>query len=388
MLSDLKTFQFRTKIFSGRGSVSNLGTIAKDFGARSCLLVADPELERHGLIEPVRASLRQAGIHVESSMKVEPEPYLDNADDAAAIGRDLGADIVVGLGGGSALDTAKAAAILVTNHGKAEDYVGLNKVPVAGSRTIMIPTTSGTGAEVTFTAVFTNRLTKAKGGINSSYMYPDAALLDPELTLSLPPQVTAFTGMDALTHAIESVTSRSASVFTQALSLTSARLISESLRRAVFHGSDIDAREKMLLGSLFGGLALADAGVGAAHALAYPLGGHYRIPHGLANAVLIPHVMEFNLPAAQEALALVSKSMGESIEGLAPRWAAQAAVDAVRTLASDIGVPLSLSELGIPRADIPMLVEGALKVTRPVENNPRNLGPEEAEAIYEAAFGC
>jgi alcohol dehydrogenase class IV len=388
MLSDLKTFQFRTKIFSGRGSVSNLGTIAKDFGARSCLLVADPELERHGLIEPVRASLRQAGIHVESSMKVEPEPYLDNADDAAAIGRDLGADIVVGLGGGSALDTAKAAAILVTNHGKAEDYVGLNKVPVAGSRTIMIPTTSGTGAEVTFTAVFTNRLTKAKGGINSSYMYPDAALLDPELTLSLPPQVTAFTGMDALTHAIESVTSRSASVFTQALSLTSARLISESLRRAVYYGSDIDAREKMLLGSLFGGLALADAGVGAAHALAYPLGGHYRIPHGLANAILIPHVMEFNLPAAQEAFALVSKSMGESIEGLALRWAAQAAVDAVITLASDIGVPVSLSELGIPRADIPMLVEGALKVTRPVENNPRNLGPEEAEAIYEAAFSC
>ncbi len=388
MLSDLKTFQFRTKIFSGRGSVSNLGTIAKDFGARSCLLVADPELERHGLIEPVRASLRQAGIHVESSMKVEPEPYLDNADDAAAIGRDLGADIVVGLGGGSALDTAKAAAILVTNHGKAEDYVGLNKVPVAGSRTIMIPTTSGTGAEVTFTAVFTNRLTKAKGGINSSYMYPDAALLDPELTLSLPPQVTAFTGMDALTHAIESVTSRSASVFTQALSLTSVRLISESLRRAVYYGSDIDAREKMLLGSLFGGLALADAGVGAAHALAYPLGGHYRIPHGLANAILIPHVMEFNLPAAQEAFALVSKSMGESIEGLALRWAAQAAVDAVITLAGDIGVPVSLSELGIPRADIPMLVEGALKVTRPVENNPRNLGPEEAEAIYEAAFSC
>ncbi len=388
MLSDLKTFQFRTKIFSGRGAVSNLGNIAKDFGARSCLLVADPELERHGLIEPVRASLRQAGIHVESSMKVEPEPYLDNADDAAAIGRDLGADIVVGLGGGSALDTAKAAAILVTNHGKAEDYVGLNKVPVAGARTIMIPTTAGTGAEVTFTAVFTNRMTKAKGGINSSYMYPDVALLDPELTLSLPPQVTAFTGMDALTHAIESVSSRSASVFTQALSLTSARLISESLRRAVYHGSDIDARENMLLGSLFGGLALADAGVGAAHALAYPLGGNYRIPHGLANAILIPHVMEFNIPAAQEAFALVAKSMGESIEGLAPRWAAQAAVDAVSTLAGDVGVPLSLSELGIPRADIPMLVEGALKVTRPVENNPRNLGPEEAEAIYEAAFGC
>lgn len=386
MPTNLKTFHFKTKIYSGRGSISSLGTIAKEFEAHKCLLVADPELERHGVIELARASLREAGIHIETALKVEPEPYLDNADYAAAIGRDLGADLVVGLGGGSALDTAKAAATLITNQGKAEDYIGLNKVTKPSAKTIMVPTTAGTGAEVTFTAVFTNRTTSAKGGINSPYLFPDAALLDPELTLSLPPQVTAFTGMDALTHAIESVTSRSASVFTEALSLNSIRLISGSLRRAVYHGLDIDAREKMLLGSLFGGLALADAGVGAAHALAYPLGGNYRIPHGLANAILIPHVMEFNLPAAEESLALVARSMGESLDGVSSRWAAQAAVDAVRTLAIDIGVPESLSDLGIPRADIPMLVKGALTVTRPVENNPRFLGPKEAEAIYEAAF--
>ena len=147
------------------------------------------------------------------------------------------------------MDTAKAAATLITNGGQAADYVGLNKVTKATAPTIMIPTTAGTGAEVTFTAVFTHRMTKIKGGINSPFLFPDAALLDPELTLSLPTQVTAFTGMDALTHAIESVTSRSATVFTEALSLTSVRLISESLRSAVYNGSDIDAREKMLLGS-------------------------------------------------------------------------------------------------------------------------------------------
>jgi len=387
MFTNLKAFHIKTKIFSGRGSVSNLGTITGEFGAHKCLLVADPELERHGIIEMVKASLRKASVHVETALKIEPEPYLDNADDAAAIGRDLGADLVVGLGGGSALDTAKAAAILITNGGKAEDYIGLNKVPKATTPTIMVPTTAGTGAEVTFTAVFTHRMTRVKGGINSPYLFPDAALLDPELTVSLPPHVTAFTGMDALTHAIESVTSRSASVFTEALSLTSVRLISESLRRAVYYGSDIDAREKMLLGSLFGGLALADAGVGAAHALAYPLGGNYRIPHGLANAVLIPHVMEFNLPAAERSLTLIAKSFGEPIDGLSARWAAQTAVDAVRILAIDIGVPETLSELSIPKSDIPMLVEGALKVTRPVENNPRFLGPKEAQSIYEAAFG-
>ncbi|MFH0957355.1 MAG: iron-containing alcohol dehydrogenase [Pseudomonadota bacterium] len=385
-MTKLKTFHSKTKIYSGRGSISQLGVISKELGATRCLLVADPELEQHGMIELARASLREAGLHVEMSLRVEPEPYLDNADDAAAVGRDLQADLVIGMGGGSSMDTAKAAAALITNKGQAEDYVGLNKVSIPSPPTVMIPTTSGTGAEVTFTAVFTNRTTNVKGGINSPHLFPNVALLDPELTLSVPPLVTAFTGMDALTHAIESVTGRSSTVFTESLSLTSIKLISDSLRQAVYYGNDIVAREKMLLGSLFGGMALADAGVGAAHALAYPLGGHYRIPHGLANAVLIPHVMQFNLPASIETLALVAKSMGESVEGLSARWAAQNAVDAVKALADDIGIPQSLTDLGVPRADIPMLIESALKVTRPVENNPRELGPTEAHAIYEEAF--
>lgn len=387
MITNLKTFHLKTKIFSGLGAASKIGAVAKELGGGRCLLVADPELDRHGITDQVRRSLTEAGIAVQTSSKVEPEPYLDNADDAASIGKELGADLVVGLGGGSALDTAKAAATLLTNGGKAEDYIGLNRVLKPTAPTIMIPTTAGTGSEVTFTAVFTNRATKVKGGINSPFLFPDAALLDPELTLSLPPNVTAFTGMDALTHAIESLTSLSSTIFTEALSLTSIRLISQSLRRAVYKGSDIDAREKMLLGSLFGGMALADAGVGAAHALAYPLGGNYRIPHGLANAILIPHVMEFNLPAAESSLALIARNMGESVEGLSPRWAAQTAVDAVTTLAYDIGVPETLYDLGIPKSAIPLLVEGALKVTRPVENNPRFLGQHEAESIYESAFG-
>ncbi len=386
MIERLKNFQFRTRILSGLGAINALGELSKSMGAKKYLLVADPSLESHGILESARKSLRDSGLSGEISLKVEPEPYLDNADSAADIGRDIQADIVIGIGGGSAMDTAKAASALLTNPGKAEEYVGLNVVKHPGIPTIMIPTTSGTGSEVTFTAVFTNRQTKAKGGINSIYMFPNVALLDPELTFSLPPDITASTGMDALTHAIESVTSLSSTIFTESLSLTAVRLISTSLRRAVYRGNDINARENMLLGSLFGGLALADAGVGAAHALAYPLGGNYRIPHGLANAVLIPHVMEFNLPAAERTMALVAQSMGESVESLSMRWSAEAAVDSVRTLCDDIGIPAGLSELGVPMDDIPMLVEGALKVTRPVENNPRKLGPEEAALIYEAAF--
>lgn len=380
-------FSCKTEVIFGTGSLSGLGDVVRSAGLRRFLLVADAALEKLGIVESVVANLTAAGLDGKVYTGVEPEPYLDNAEQSAALGRDSGAECVIGMGGGSAMDTAKAAAVLMTNEGRAQDYVGLNLVPKPGVPTIMVPTTAGTGSEVTFTAVFTNRETKAKGGINSEYMFPDKALLDPELTVPLPPEVTASTGMDALTHAIESVTSRSCSVFTEALAFAAIRLIAQSLRRAVFQPDDIAAREQMLYGSLLGGMALADAGVGAAHALAYPLGGFYRIPHGLANAILIPHVMEFNLPAAPEQFAMIARSMGEPVDGVPARTGGALAVDAVVALCEDIGIPSSLSELGIPRSDIPNLVEGALKVTRPVENNPRQLGPEEAEAIYEQAFG-
>jgi alcohol dehydrogenase len=387
MTENFWNFHIRTNIYFGRGSVSRLGELAREAGGSRFLLVADPALEAHELLGTALASLTEAGLVGEVFQRVDPEPYLDNADEAANQGRGLQADIVVGMGGGSAMDTAKAAAMLINNEGAAEQYVGLNRVELPGTPTIMIPTTAGTGSEITFTAVFTNRETGVKGGINSQYLFPNMAILDPELTISLPPDITAFTGMDALTHAIESVTSRSSTVFTEALALRAVNLISGNLRQAVFHGYDLQAREKMLLGSVLGGMALADAGVGAAHALAYPLGGNYRIPHGLANAVLLPHVMDFNLPAAQTHFAMIARAMEEPVEGL-PAWrAADSAVEAVQTLSWDIGVPSSLSALGIPRSDIPMLAEGALKVTRPVENNPRTLGLEEAQKIYERAFG-
>ncbi len=386
MIDKLGTFHIKTKTFFGRGGISALGELAREMGAERFLLVSDAALANNGVLDKAANSLMGAGLEGVTYQGVEPEPYLDNADNAADLGRGAKADLVVGMGGGSAMDTAKAAAILITNQGAAEDYIGLNRVNAPGPKTIMIPTTAGTGAEVTFTAVFTNRQTKAKGGINSPHLFPDVALLDPELTVSVPPDVTAATGMDALTHAVESVTSKSSTVFTEALALQAVRLIGANLRRAVYHGYDIEAREQMLLGSFLGGLALANAGVGAAHALAYPLGGFYRIPHGLANAMLIPHVMEFNLPAAERHLSLIAQSLGEAVDALPLRRAAAAAVDAVRTLCMDIGIPAVLSEVGVPRSDIPMLVESAMKVARPVENNPRTLSPEAAQSIYERAF--
>ncbi len=386
MIDQLGSFEIKTHVLFGRGGIAGIGEVAANMGAKSFLLVADPAVAEHGLLDQARKSLKKAGLKGKEFTDVEPEPYLDNADSASDLGKEIEADLVIGIGGGSAMDTAKAASVLITNEGRAENYVGLNIVPLPGVPTIMVPTTAGTGSEVTFTAVFTNRGTKAKGGINSEFMYPDIALLDPDLTASLPPDVTAATGMDALTHAVESVTSRSSTVFTEALALTAVRLIAGNLRRAVFRGEDMEAREKMLLGSLFGGLALANAGVGACHALAYPLGGHYRVPHGLANAILIPYVMEFNLPAAEREFALIAESMGQATAGLSKAAAGAMAVEEVRALARDINIPQSLAQLDIPQSDVPRLIEGALQVTRPVENNPRLLEEREAQEIYDRAF--
>lgn len=386
MIKQIKRFHFKTEIFVKNGAAREVGSIAKDMGANRYLMVIDPAIKDNGLAAPAIQSLDKAGVQGEIFSDIEAEPYLDGAEQAAVIGRDQDADIVIGLGGGSAMDTAKAASALITNGGNAEDYVGLNLLKKPGLKTIMIPTTAGTGAEVTFTAVFTNRQTKAKGGINSDFLFPDVAVLDPELTLTCPPMVTAYTGMDALTHAIESLSGKASTPFTTSLGLEAVRLISGNLRRAVYNGEDIQARENMLIGSLLGGMALADAGVGAAHALAYPLGGNYRIPHGLANAVMIPYVMDYNLPAAIESYALIARSMDLCYEISRPRDLAEMAVGLVMELCEDIGLPTTMRELDVPESDIPELAPIAMKVARPLDNNPRFVSEKDAIRIYDSAY--
>lgn len=386
MIKELKRFHIKTEILVKLGGVSEIGPAAKARGARKYLVVADPVVSGAGLIEPALESLKRQGLDGEVFTDIEPEPYLDGADNAARLGAESSADIVIGIGGGSAMDTAKAAALVITNGGKTEDYIGLNLAPKPGLPTIMAPTTAGTGAEVTFTAVFTNRSTKAKGGVNSEFMFPDVAILDPQLTLSAPPMVTAYTGMDALTHSIEALSGKAATPFTSGFALESIRLISQNLRNAVYRGDDLEARENMLLGSLLGGLALADAGVGAAHALAYPLGGNYRVPHGLANAVMIPYVMEYNLPAAIEPYSLIARAMGYPYEAGRPKELAEVAIDMVLELCADIGLPTNMRDLGTPESDIEGLAPIAMKVARPLENNPRPVTQDDATKIYKKAY--
>jgi alcohol dehydrogenase len=360
--------------------------MVKEEGGSKPFLVIDPGVKTAGLLKPITAPLKKAKMDFEVYDKVDPEPGLKLADNGCKLAKKAGCDCVIGVGGGSAMDVAKAVSVLLTNGGKAEDYLGIGKIPKPGVPKIMVPTTAGTGAEVTFTAVFINEKTKSKGGMNGAPLYPNAALLDPELTLSMPPHVTAATGIDAFTHAVEGYTSTKAHPISDMYALEAIEMISRNLPRAYANGNDLKARSEMLMGSLLAGKALATAGVGLVHAMAYPLGGMFGIPHGLANAVLLPYVVEYNLIGNPGKYAAVAEVMGHDTSGMPVREAAGLAVDAIFNLNNDVGIPLSLAALDIPVEKVPEMADIALKVTVPVENNPRVPTREEVIQVYHNAL--
>jgi len=384
----MKTFSFTgaKKIVFGNGSFAGLAEHLAELKVSRPLVVLDGNLAGTGFGERLSGLLDKAKIGFVLYDKAVPEPPIELADEGAKLAIRKRCDGIVGIGGGSAMDLAKAIAVLAANKGKAEDYLGLNRVPGPGLPKIMVPTTAGTGSEVTFTAVFIRKKLKKKEGMNSPYLYPELALLDPELTLTLPPHPTAATGIDALCHAIESYTSINASPMSELLSLEAIGLISDNLRTAVHDGTNIDAREAMLLGSLYAGLGLANAGVTAVHSLSYPLGGKYGISHGLANTIMLPRVMAFNLPGAQEKFVDIAEIMGEIVDDLPLREAAYLAVEAVEALIEDCGIFTTLEELEIPEADFPELAKVAMTVARPLANNPCKMTPEEMVEIYQECY--
>jgi len=381
------SFTGAKKIIFGNGSFDMLGDTIREMRASRPLIVLDRNLSKLGFRDRIADVIGKNGLKATIFDKqVEAEPRLELADEGVKAARKGKCDIVVGIGGGSAMDVAKAIAVLTANNGKAVDYLGLNKVPGPGLPTIMVPTTAGTGSEVTFTAVFVRQDLKKKEGMNSPYLYPDLAVLDPVLTLTLPPVSTASTGIDALCHAIESYTSVNASPMSEMFSLDAIQLISENLRSCVHDGNNLEAREMVLLGSLYAGLGLANAGVGAVHSLSYPLGGKYGVSHGLANTVMLPHVMSFNLPGALEKFTIIAEAMGEIVDDMPLREAAYLAVEAVQSLIEDCGIYTTLEDLNIPEEDFPELAKVAMTVTRPLENNPRKVTIEDAIEIYGEAY--
>lgn len=375
-----------TRIWFGQGVIKELPQVVRDLGGSKVFVVVDPGLGTAGVLDKVTAPLAAAGIAFEVYDGVAPEPGLMLADTGADRARDFGADCVVGVGGGSAMDVAKAISILLTNGGVAEDYIGLGKIKKPGVPKIMIPTTAGTGAEVTFTAVFINEKTSSKAGMNGDPLYPEAAVLDPELTLSLPPAVTAATGIDAFTHALEAYVSVQAHQLSDMYALEAISLISRNLPQAYANGANLEARSNMLLGSLLGGKALATAGVGLVHAMAYPLGGMFNIPHGLANAVLLPFVVDYNIIGSPEKFMEIAELMGYDTDGLPLIDAGRRAVEAVYHLNATVGIPGTLTALGIDRDSIPEMARIALTVARPVANNPRKPTLDDVIEIYETAF--
>jgi alcohol dehydrogenase class IV len=384
MMIDGFQFQSTPRLVFGEDSLGVLADEIKRLGGSRALIAGDPTLT--DVVERAARDLDRQGVSSQVYLGVGPEPSPDMAETAAELARGHGCDVVVGLGGGSALDTAKAAAVLATNGGRVADYLGLDKVPAAGLPKIMIPTTAGTGAEATFTAVFTDRTAGWKGGVNSRFLYPETAILDPKLTYTVPADVTAFTGLDALTHAMEAYLGRAANPLTDLYAEKAVELITAHLRRATAEPTNAEARRQMLMGSLLAGLALAGAGVGAVHALAYPLGAMFEVPHGKANSVLLPHVLAFNLPACAGRLVHLGRLMGLPTRPGAEEVQALDTVRAIAQLVTDLGVPRNLRALNVPREALPQMADKALAVDRPIANNPRTVDRADLLSIYQDIY--
>ncbi|MFF7709221.1 iron-containing alcohol dehydrogenase [Pseudomonas sp. NPDC007930] len=381
----IQVFTHINRLVQGRGAVAQLAEEVARFQARKVLVVTDPGLVATGIPARVVEALGGYSTHVYSD--VEPDPSIQTVERCTAFVRQQGFDLVIGLGGGSAIDTAKCAAALASNEGAVESYLGIEKIPAAGLPKIIIPTTAGTGSEVTNVAVLSLKDQHTKKGIVSRQLFADVAILDPELTLGLPAAITAATGMDALTHAIEAYVSRFHQPLTDHFALEAIRLIGAHLRTAVHHGENLDAREAMLTASLYAGLAFGSAATGMVHGLAMPLGGQFEVPHGVANAMLLPYVMRFNLVAALERYRDIAVALGEPVAGLSVRDGAERSLSAVRQLAHDVGIP-TLREMNIPPSAIDALARDGLSNSRQVLPNPRKVTYEGLVGILEEAFAA
>ncbi len=384
----MTTFSFETapKIICEQGGADRLGEIAASLGIGRLFLVTDAGLIKAGLLSGALASLQAAGIAATVFSDVLADPPELSVQAAVDAARGALADGVVGFGGGSSMDTAKLVALLACTAQALPAIYGIGLARGPRLPLIQVPTTAGTGSEVTPISILTTP-SHEKKGVVSPLLYPDVALLDSRLTLGLPSAITAMTGVDAMVHAVEAFTTRlKKNPLSDALALKALQLLYANLPAAVTNGSDATVRENMLLGSLFAGMAFANAPVGAVHALAYPLGGHYGLPHGLSNSLVFVPVLQYNLPAARVLYAELGRAILPQLAGASDSDAAAAFVAAIAERVAAMPDAQNLRAAGVMERDLPMLARDAMNVQRLLVYNPRDVAYDDALALYQAAY--
>ncbi len=388
-MQPIYSFQTAKQIIAGKESLKRLKDDIKlvNKNIKSALIISQPSISDLGFVGTIKEQLEDQGIYVNINLDILPEPTVENIEDVFQQTSNTQYDVLIGIGGGSVLDTTKILSVLITNDKQVRELLGTDLVEKAGVPTVLIPTTSGTGAEVTPNAIVTIPEEELKIGIVSNHLLPALVVLDPLLTVGLPKPITAATGMDAFTHSLESFISNKANPLSDMFALESIRLIASSIVEAYENGSSVEAREKMLVGSMYGGMALTSAGTAAVHALAYPLGGKFKIPHGVANSMLLPHVMEFNLDACTERLALVAEPMGLAVSDLSAEEKARKVIEKISEWTATLEIPQDLQAYGVVEEDISSLAVSAAQVTRLLNNNPKKVSTDEMEAIYRRLLG-
>lgn len=384
-MSKNASFFMPTVSLFGANVLSELADRVKSLGGNKPLVVTDKGMTELGYTKQVTDLLEQAGIAYAVFDETVPNPTDKNVEQGVAAYQQGQCDMLISLGGGSAHDCCKGVGLVVSNGGAIADYEGVDQLKNSLPPYVAINTTAGTASELTRFTIITNTANHVKMAIVDWRVTPDLAINDPLLMMKMPPSLTAATGMDALTHAVEAYVSTDASPVTDACALQAIRLIARYLRVAVARGDDLEARDRMAYAQYLAGMAFNNAGLGHVHAMSHQLGGMYNLPHGVCNALLLPHVCEANLMAAQERYADIAEALGENIYALPLREAAQMAVVAIRSLSVDVGIPSNLTELGVQDKDIDAMVEHAQQDVCAL-TNPRRLNDKEVAAIFRAAM--
>ena len=380
------SFNTVRRIVSGCGCLENLGDEIKRIPGKKALVITDPGIKAAGLLDVMAKALESANIPYLFFAEVEPEPSIEVVAASLAAAKAFGPDVIIGFGGGSSLDISKITSVMLTNDGPIEKYFGMELVPNPGIPLVLIPTTAGTGSEMTSICVLSDTKNKVKKGIVSEYMFARVVLLDPLLTIGLPPAVTAMTGMDALVHAIESYTGVRATVFTDTLNLQAIQMVAANLRKAYANGDNREARENMLYASCLAGMAFSNTQNGLDHALALAIGGKFHLPHGLLTAFILPWVMEYNLPANPQKFIQIARAFGENTDGLPEIEAARLSVKAIKSLLTDMDISYKLSQYNIPREEIPGLAKAAIGAVRLISNNPRKATEKDVIKLLEMNY--